>query len=96
MAALLKDAVMKGGLRAKLGGLLLKPALKKYMAKRLDYSEYGGAPLLGIRGALLICHGASKARAIKNAIRMARDVCSERLDEVVAETLSKMNLKEQE
>lgn len=37
-----------------------------------------------------------KARAIKNAIRMARDVCSERLDEVVAETLSKMNLKEQE
>lgn len=95
-AALLKDAVMKGGLRAKLGGLLLKPALKKYMAKRLDYSEYGGAPLLGIRGALLICHGASKARAIKNAIRMARDVCSERLDEVVAETLSKMNLKEQE
>ena len=66
------------------------------MAKRLDFSEDGGAPLLGIRGALLICHGASKARAIKNAIRMARDVCSERLDEVVAETLSKMNLKEQE
>ena len=92
MAALLKDAVMKGGIRAKLGGLLLKPALKKYMAKRLDYSEYGGAPLLGIKGALLICHGASKARAIKNAIRMARDVCSQRLDEVVAATLSHMEL----
>lgn len=90
IASLLKEAVMQGGLRAKLGGLLLKPALKKYVAKRLDYAEYGGAPLLGIRGVLLICHGASKAKAIKNAIRMARDVCNEHLDQVVTEALTQM------
>ncbi|HXV86349.1 MAG TPA: hypothetical protein VD793_06605, partial [Gemmatimonadales bacterium] len=39
--------------------------------KVLDYSEYGGAPLLGIRGVTVICHGASPARAIKNAVRVA-------------------------
>ena len=94
IATLLKEAVMQGGLRAKLGGLLLKPALKKYVAKRLDYAEYGGAPLLGIRGVLLICHGASKAKAIKNAIRMARDVCNEHLDQVVTEALGQMKKEE--
>ena len=94
IASLLKEAVMQGGLRAKLGGLLLKPALKKYVAKRLDYAEYGGAPLLGIRGVLLICHGASKAKAIKNAIRMARDVCNEHLDQVVTEALTQMKNEE--
>lgn len=94
IASLLKEAVMQGGLRAKLGGLLLKPALKKYVAKRLDYAEYGGAPLLGIRGVLLICHGASKAKAIKNAIRMARDVCNEHLDQVVTEALAQMKNEE--
>ena len=94
IASLLKEAVMQGGLRAKLGGLLLKPALKKYVAKRLDYAEYGGAPLLGIRGVLLICHGASKAKAIKNAILMARDVCNEHLDQVVTEALTQMKNEE--
>ena len=37
----------------------------------LDYSEYGGAPLLGIQGVTIICHGASPARAIMNAVRVA-------------------------
>ncbi len=91
VASLLKDAVYKGGILAKIGGLLLKPALKKYMVKRLDYAEYGGAPLLGIKGGLLICHGASKAKAIKNAIHMAEDVCREHLDQIVMDTLKQMN-----
>ncbi len=90
VASLLKDAVYKGGILAKIGGLLLKPALKKYMVKRLDYAEYGGAPLLGIKGGLLICHGASKAKAIKNAIHMAEDVCREHLDQIVMDTLKQM------
>ncbi len=88
---LLKDAVTKGGIRAKIGALLLAPALKKYLAKPMDYAEYGGAPLLGINGGLIICHGASKAKAIKNAIRMAEDVCKENLDKVVTETLAQLN-----
>lgn len=90
VAALLKNAVMQGGLRAKIGGLLLKPALKKYMAKPLDYAEYGGAPLMGIKGGLIICHGASKAKAIKNAIHMAMGVCQEHLDEIVMDALKQM------
>ena len=61
---LLKDAVTKGGIRAKIGALLLAPALKKYLAKPMDYAEYGGAPLLGINGGLIICHGASKANKV--------------------------------
>ncbi len=57
-------------LRSKIGGLLLKPALSR-MKKRLDYAEYGGAPLLGVGGLFVICHGRSNALAIKNAIGMA-------------------------
>lgn len=42
--------------------------------KRLDFTEYGGAPLLGIDGSFIICHGSSKAKAIKNAIRVAGEM----------------------
>lgn len=95
---LLKEAVMKGGLRAKLGGLLLKPALKKYLVKRLDYAEYGGAPLLGINGGLVICHGASKAWAIRNAIHQAEGIAKGHMIDVIKESVVKLNdhLKEEE
>jgi phosphate acyltransferase len=43
----------------------------KHLLKFFDYSEYGGAPLLGVKGVVIICHGASPARAIKNAVRVA-------------------------
>lgn len=86
--ALLKEAVEKGGLRAKLGGLLLKPALKEYVKKRVDYAEYGGAPLLGLRGGFVICHGASKAWAIRNAIHVASKIAEERMADAVAEALA--------
>ncbi|MGI9041803.1 MAG: phosphate acyltransferase PlsX [Gemmatimonadales bacterium] len=46
------------------------PAISR-LVRLLDYSEYGGAPLLGIRGVSIICHGSSSANAIKNAIRVA-------------------------
>jgi len=54
----------------KIGGLLLKPAFKR-VAKKMDYTEYGGAPLLGIDGITIISHGSSNAKAIKNAIKNA-------------------------
>jgi glycerol-3-phosphate acyltransferase PlsX len=47
-----------------------RPSVRDLM-KHLDYSEYGGAPLLGVRGVSIICHGASSSNAIKNAIRVA-------------------------
>lgn len=86
-SALLKEAAIKGGLRAKIGALLLKPALKKYLVKRLDYSEYGGAPLMGIRGGLIICHGASKAWAIRNAVHMASQYTEAHVSDIIRSTL---------
>ncbi len=57
---------------SKLGYLLVRPALKAFR-KKVDYAEYGGAPLLGIQGTAMICHGSSSPRAIMNAIKMAHD-----------------------
>jgi glycerol-3-phosphate acyltransferase PlsX len=62
-------------LSAKVGYVLSRKALQSFK-KRVDYSEYGGAPLLGVRGACIICHGGSNANAIKNAIRVAGEVAS--------------------
>ncbi|MGH9488127.1 MAG: phosphate acyltransferase PlsX [Terriglobales bacterium] len=57
---------------SRLGYLLSRRAFLTFK-KRLDYTEYGGAPLLGVRGVVIICHGRSNAKAIKNAIRVAAD-----------------------
>lgn len=72
----------------KLGYLLIKPALKKFK-KRTDYSEYGGAPLLGINGTCIISHGRSSARAIKNAIKVASEMSKARVHEIIADSLSR-------
>lgn len=66
---LLKNEI-DGSLRMKLGGLLLKPGLLN-IKSMMDYTEYGGAPLLGIKGISIICHGSSNAYAITNAIKVA-------------------------
>lgn len=63
---MLKDEIIKSW-PAKLGYLLARPAFKAFK-KRVDYAEYGGAPLLGIDGTGIICHGKSSSHAIKNAI----------------------------
>jgi glycerol-3-phosphate acyltransferase PlsX len=55
---------------------------------RFEYEEFGGAPLLGIRGACIICHGASGARAIKNALCVARTMADERLGARIIEQLA--------
>jgi glycerol-3-phosphate acyltransferase PlsX len=57
--------------RSKAGALLLKPALRRFKAD-MDYSEHGGAPLLGINGILVKCHGSSNAVAIKNGLYQAQ------------------------
>jgi len=61
-----------GNLFAKLGYLLMKRNLKK-LYKRVDYSEYGGAHLLGLNGVCIIGHGRSNPVAVKNAVRLAKD-----------------------
>lgn len=52
--------------------------------KRVDYSEYGGAPLLGLNGMCVICHGRSNAKAIRNAIRVAKEFAEAKINERIA------------
>jgi glycerol-3-phosphate acyltransferase PlsX len=61
-----------GGLRAKTGGLLLRPALRR-LRTGLDPEEYGGTYLLGVRGLVVICHGNSSSRAVANALRFGAE-----------------------
>lgn len=63
---MMKAALMSSTL-TKIGALIIKPSLKK-LKDSFDYSEYGGAPLLGVKGISLISHGRSDAKAFKNAI----------------------------
>lgn len=66
---LLKEE-MAGDLLTRAGSLLMRRGLRRFM-RRLDYSEYGGAPLFGVDGVCIIGHGRSSPKAIKNAIRVA-------------------------
>ena len=68
----IKEAIMNGGIFAKIGGLLLKPALGA-VKDLLDPSDVGAAPLLGVNGLVFIGHGSSDANAIKNALRVAKE-----------------------
>lgn len=69
----LRDSIMQSWI-SKMGGLLAKPAMRKFM-KKLDYVEYGGAPLLGVKGVSIIGHGRSNGRAVASAIRAALRGC---------------------
>src|SRR5260370_9445412 len=69
-----------GMIQRALPDVLERPEAKQLL-KFLDYSEYGGAPLLGVRGVAIICHGASPARAIKNAVRVAVQMVESHLDQ---------------
>jgi glycerol-3-phosphate acyltransferase PlsX len=70
----------------KIGYLMIKPALRLFK-KRIDYSEYGGAPLLGINGTSIVCHGRSTAMALKNAIRVAMEMSKQKVHEKIADSL---------
>ena len=70
----------------KIGLLFLMPSLKRFK-KELDYSEYGGAPLLGVNGVVIIGHGRSNAKAIKNAIRVAKEEVERKFNEKILEAI---------
>lgn len=73
-------------IRAKVAYFLMKRAMRR-LEKRLDYSEYGGAPLLGINGNCVISHGASNGKAIMNAVLLASDLAKNRLNEHLIQEL---------
>jgi glycerol-3-phosphate acyltransferase PlsX len=72
----------------KLGYVLSREAYRDFR-KRVDYSEYGGAPLLGVKGVSIICHGRSNANAIKNAIRVASEFADGRINEKIEAELDR-------
>jgi len=69
------------------GAILARGAFKD-LKKKLDYSEYGGAPLLGVKGIAIIGHGRSNANAIKNAIRVAAELSRTKINEKIEQELS--------
>jgi glycerol-3-phosphate acyltransferase PlsX len=73
----LRDEIPKT-MRGKLGGMLIRPGVRQLRA-RIDWREFGGAPLLGIDGVAVVAHGRSDARAIKNAVRVTRDAVQNQL-----------------
>ena len=84
--AMLKEA-MSSNLTAQVGYVLSRQAYDEFK-RRLDYSEYGGAPLLGIRGVCVICHGRSNPNAIKNAIRVAAGFSDAGINEKIEKELA--------
>ena len=81
----LKENIEKS-LKKKIGYLLMKEIFDE-LAKKTDYSEYGGAPLLGVEGVCIICHGRSNERAIKNAISMAAGYVKKNLNESIKDAM---------
>ncbi len=78
---LLKES-LQATITRQVGFLLSRRAFSDFK-KRLDYSEYGGAPLLGIKGVVIVSHGSSNGNAIKNAIRVAAEFASSKLNEKI-------------
>jgi len=84
---------IKRTLQASVGFLLSKSAFRRFK-QRIDYSEYGGAPLLGVKGCVIICHGRSSAKAIKNAIRFASEFSRRGLAEKIQAQIAELHARE--
>ena len=90
---LLREEI-KRTLQASVGFLLSRSAFRRFK-QRLDYSEYGGAPLLGVKGCVIICHGRSSAKAIKNAIRFASEFSKQGLAEKIQAQIAELHKREE-
>lgn len=89
---LLREEIKKT-LQASVGFLLSRSAFRSFKS-RLDYSEYGGAPMLGVKGCVIICHGRSSAKAVKNAIRLAAEFSRQGLAEKIQSSIADLHSRE--
>ncbi|RBP41127.1 phosphate acyltransferase PlsX [Garciella nitratireducens] len=80
--------------RGKIGALLLKPSIKD-LVKQFDYTEYGGAPFLGINGGLIKAHGSSDAKAIKNAIGQGIKYLEKEVNKNIEQEIKKLKIKKE-
>src|SRR5215475_2715729 len=85
LGAMIKEELTRD-VRSRIGAALSTPAITRFR-KRVDYTEFGGAPLLGIDGEAIICHGRSPAKAIKNAVRVAGEWAKKGLNEHIRAAL---------
>jgi glycerol-3-phosphate acyltransferase PlsX len=83
---LLKQS-LQATISSQVGFLLSRKAFADFK-KRLDYSEYGGAPLLGLKGACIVSHGSSNSNAIKNAVRVAMEFANSQLNSEIQERIA--------
>ena len=86
MSGMLKG-MLKKNMRTMLAAILLKNELKEFKAK-MDYTEVGGAPILGAAKGVIKAHGSSNAKAFKNAIRQAKNYAENNISKVIADSLS--------
>ena len=86
IVTMLKGA-LNSTLAAQVGSLIARRAFQDFK-KKIDYAEYGGAPLLGVRGVTVIGHGRSDANAIKNAVRVAAELARSKINEKIEQELS--------
>lgn len=84
---------LKATAMSKAGAMLARPAFRN-IKKRLDYSEYGGAPLLGVRKIVMIGHGSSNSRAIRNAIRSVKEFSEHHAGERIKRGIEETNARE--
>ncbi len=94
IVGVLKEA-FRQSLSSRLGYLLSRESLRRAYA-RLDYREYGGAPLLGLDGVAIIAHGGSDPKAIKNAIRAAKETVSTDVNRHIMEVLEGLGVTNQD
>ena len=83
---------LMASLMAKIGLFFIYNSLKR-MKKNLDYAEYGGAPLLGVNGVVIIGHGRSSVKAVKNAIRAAIKEIENNVNDRISEAVKSLNIK---
>ena len=84
--SILREEVQRSWL-SKLGYLAMRAPFKQ-LRKRADYSEVGGAPLLGVNGVVIICHGSSKVHTLRNAIKHAQECAEQKLNDKIAVEVS--------
>jgi len=87
----LMEAELRQSWRTKLGAALAMPAFRA-LRRRLDYEEYGGAPVLGVNGVVLVGHGRSGPNAIRNGVRVARDLAHKGLADAIARELESLKV----
>ncbi len=85
---LLREELSRG-LLVRLGVALARPRLRA-LARRMDHTEYGGAPLLGVNGICIIGHGSSKAKAIRNAVALAAESVRARMVESIRADIGRL------